>query len=193
MVVINFLRIIMCKLFKIRKDFLRKYKYESIKQFYGNICADIGAGTGWFSDYLNKNGHQTIPLDVVDKSESGVKVKVFDGSKIPLLSKSVDTSLFLFVLHHTNSQIQLLREAIRISRKYIIIGEDIVESKLDALLGNIHLNTSPWAKGNSFRSEIGWLRLFRKLKLKVVKTVRIPCDVYPVYPVTRCIFVLEVV
>lgn len=183
----------MCKIFSVRYDFFRKYKYDSIKEFYGKICADIGAGTGWFSYHLLARGHKIIPLDVVDKAESGISIKLFDGKKIPLLNKSVDTSMFLFVLHHTNNQIQLLREAIRVSKKYIIIGEDIVETKFDAMLANIHLNTSPWAKGNNaFRSERGWLRLFEKLKLKVVKTVKIPCETYPVYPVTRCIFVVEV-
>lgn len=182
----------MCKLFDIRNDFLRSYKYDSIKQYYGKVCADIGSGTGWFSDFLMRKGHKSIPLDVVDKSETGMRIKLFDGKKIPLLTKSVDTSLFLFVLHHTNSQVQLIKEAMRISKKYIVIGEDIIESRFDAVLGNIHLNTSPWAKGNTFRSEKGWLRLFRQLKLRVVKTVRIPCQAYPVYPVTRCIFVLEV-
>lgn len=193
MVIINFLRIVICKILSIRRDFFRSYKYDSIKEYYGKVCADIGAGTGWFSKYLISRGHQTIPLDVVDRSEAGVNIKLFNGRKLPLLNKSVDTSLFLFVLHHTNSQIQLLREAIRVSRKYIVIGEDMVENRFDEMLGNIHLNTSPWAKGqDSFRSEKGWLKLFKKLKLRVVKIVKIPCEVYPVYPVHRRIFVLEV-
>jgi hypothetical protein len=141
---------------------------------------------------LKKNGHSVSPIDVVDKSVNGLTIEQFDGQNIDKPDNSVCTSIFMFVLHHTNTQVELLKEASRVTRDHIIIAEDIVESKWDLMMGNIHLNTSPWAKGNdSFRSKQGWLDLFSELDLEVVEIRDIPVHVYPVYPVNRTIFVLK--
>lgn len=153
---------------------------------------DIGAGTGRFSLYLQDRGHTVAPLDVVDKSVTGLDIETFNGYSIDSTDNSFDTSILMFVLHHTNTQVELLKEASRVSRNYIIIAEDIVETSWDKMVGNIHLNTSPWARGDdSFRTKQGWLDLFEELNLEVIEVNDIPVDVYPVYPVNRAVFVLK--
>lgn len=174
-------------------DYFLKFKYDLLKKFYGTSCLDIGAGTGRFSKYLKNQGHHVIPVDVVDKSKVDLGFKIYDGKTLPLQDKYVDTSILMFVLHHAQNQLELLNEAIRVTKKYIIIGEDVMENVVDKILGGIHLNTSPWSKAvNSFHTEKDWINIFCLMKLKLVHVVRIPKYIYPVYPVSRSIYVLEV-
>ena len=188
----NLLRVLFEKIRGSDQDFFLSHKYECIKSYYGNTCLDIGAGTGRFSKFLVEQGHKVTLVDVVDKRKVDLDLITFNGKDLPVNDNSFDTSLFMFVLHHTDTQIELLKEAVRVTKKYIIIGEDIIESRFDKMLGNIHLNTSLWAKGSdSFKSQKRWENVFKNLGLQIVKKVQIPKNVYPIYPVNRIIFVLK--
>lgn len=178
-----------------KKDYFLHYKYELIKQYYGTKCLDIGAGNGSYSKFLRGKEHQVTSIDVVDKSdeERNHNIRLFNGQDIPYRDNAFDTSLLMFVLHHTNMQQELMSDCIRVTRNYIIIAEDVIQNKFDALLGSIHLNTSPWDKGNdSFRSHNQWRDFFLKNNLELVETVTISRWAYPVYPVARKIYVLKV-
>ena len=187
-------QILFNKLRKKKIDFFLHYKYSQIREYYGRKCLDIGSGTGRFSKFLKQMGHRVRSIDVVDKSEfKDLRTTVFDGKFIPFGNKVFETSILMFVLHHTDHAIELLKECIRVTSKRIIIGEDIMITECDRIYGNVHLGTSPWSKSrNGFKTDIGWRSLFTKLNLKIVETVEIPRSVYPVYPVLRKIYVLEV-
>lgn len=188
----NLFKVLFEKIRGSNHDFFLPQKYDFIKPYYGNTCLDIGAGTGRFSQFLAGQGHKVTLVDVVDKRKVDLDLIQFNGKDLPVDDNSFDTSLFMFVLHHTDTQIELLKEAKRVTKQYIIVGEDIVESKFDKALSNIHLNTSPWARGNdSFKNEEQWEKVFDDLELTIVERVRIPRNVYPIYPVNRVIFVLE--
>ena len=153
----------------------------------------MGCGYGEFSKYLSDQGHKVCCLDVKDEFRYDLPFEVFDGKHLPVDEKIVDTSCFHFVLHHTDNQESLLKEAIRCTREYLIITEDVIFNKLDKALGNIHLNTSPWARGHdSFRTDENWEKLFQSLGLKIVEKVNIPRNVYPIYPVHRIVYVLQI-
>ncbi|MEP1094374.1 MAG: class I SAM-dependent methyltransferase [Cyclobacteriaceae bacterium] len=191
------LKIILILLNKIRKqktDFFLSYKYSKIRENYGTKCLDIGSGTGRFAKFLLSRGHEVKAIDVVDKSEHpDLGMKIYDGKSIPFGNKQFDTSVLMFVLHHTDHVRELLKECIRVTQKTIVIGEDIMMNRIDRVLGNIHLGTSPWSKSTKgFRTDRSWQKLFSFYNLKVVRTVMIPRCTYPVYPVIRKIYVLEV-
>lgn len=194
MVILKVIKILLNKIRKQKIDFFLSYKYADIKEFYGKCCLDIGSGSGRFSKFLKRKGHDVSAIDVVDKSEfPDLEMKVFDGKSIPFNNKQFDTSILMFVLHHTDHAKELLKECIRVTKKKIIIGEDIMISHIDRILGNIHLGTSPWSKSsNGFKSDSAWQQLFVNYNLKLVKTITISRCVYPVYPVQRKIYVLEV-
>ncbi len=155
-------------------------------------CLDIGAGYGHFSQFLYENNHDVISIDVTNKFQYNNDFRLFNGKQIPLENEEVNTSIFMFVLHHTNDQIELLKEACRVTKDHIIIGEDIMNTSFDRIFGNIHLNTSPWAKSkNLFHSNEEWDKIFKSLNLKIIKTIKIPRSTYPIYPVNRNIFVLK--
>jgi len=189
---INFLFFLYTKLFRKNYDHFISHKYETIKKYYGQNCLDIGAGYGHFSAFLHENGHNVTAIDVTNKFQHKLNFIQFDGKSIPLKDNEVDTSIIMFVLHHTDNQMELLEETCRVTQGYIIIGEDIMKSAVDKVFGNIHLNTSPWAKSNNlFHSTDKWMKIFLELKLELVQTVIIPRNTYPVYPVNRSIFVLK--
>lgn len=168
------------------------HKYCPIKEFYGSKCLDVGAGSGTFSEYLRKQNHQVSSVDIIDHPEAN-DVHVFNGKDIPFADDSFNTSILMFVLHHTNDQEKLLKDVIRVTTDHIIVAEDIVYNLFDRLLGAIHLNSSPWSKAQkSFRTHTGWLKFFDQLELELVDIVKIPRWSKPYYPVVRKIYVLKV-
>ena len=194
MIIIKIFRILFSKIRDQKTDFFLRYKYFEICKNYGRKCLDIGAGTGRFAKFLLNRGHRIKAIDVVNKSEHPeLNLRVFNGKSIPFRNKEFDTSILMFVLHHTDHAVELLKECVRVTSRRIIIGEDIMQCGVDHMLGNIHLGTSPWSKSsNGFKTDRAWIQLFSRLNLRLIDSVEIPREIYPVYPVIRKIYVLEV-
>ena len=193
MYLINFFYVLFNTLLRKKHDHFLSFKYSKIKKFYGEKCLDIGSGYGHFTDFLKSQNHHVFAIDVVDKFKYDHDFSTFNGKEISLEDDAVNTSVLMFVLHHTDDQIQLLKETARVTKDYIIIGEDVMKSRLDKALGKIHLNTSPWSKSSDlFHSLDGWKKIFRDLNLELIETVDIARNIYPVYPVSRNVFVLKV-
>lgn len=192
--IFNFIIVCLHKFFGKTTDFFLNYKYLFLRKYYRKKCLDIGSGTGRFAKYLLDMGHQVKALDIVDKSEfAELGLTLFDGKTIPFEDHAFETSTVMFVLHHTDNQDQLIEECKRVTTKYIIIGEDVIQNDLDKVLGNIHLGTSPWSKSkNGFRTKDEWMAFFQKHQLSLINSISIPRSVYPIYPVFREIFVLKV-
>ncbi len=126
---------------------------------------DIGCGSGAISRILQAS-QDVIPLDVKDWSlYPGIRPLLFDGKSIPLADQSVETALFITVLHHTSKPLTLLLEARRVAR-YVIIVEDVISSSwnrrwtfwVDNLL-NLEFRHHPHANA----SHDDWRRIFRGL------------------------------
>ena len=86
---------------------------------------DVGCGRGELA-YLILRKRQDISLvgiDILDQEKKCIPVKIFDGKTIPYGDFSFDVVTIIDVLHHTNVPLLLLREAKRVSRKYIIIKD----------------------------------------------------------------------
>jgi SAM-dependent methyltransferase len=73
-------------------------------------------------------GHIKIEgIDVLIRPYTHIRVRLFDGEHIPLSEKTVDVVSFVDVLHHTSNARILLREAARVSRRYIVIKDHLRE------------------------------------------------------------------
>ena len=163
---------------------------------------DLGSGTGRLMRWLTSRVElQPTLADVV---EFGNRVGGFPYVRLdhpletPFEDRSFDAVLMLFVLHHVagwEEQEALLGEALRISRRRLILIEDTPLSHADRLF-----NTAwDWAlnlrhgvpKPFSFRTVEGWRRVFRGLGLteRAVETYR------PMWPTLRTyrhtLFVLD--
>lgn len=137
---------------------------------------DIGSGTCHVCNELELRGFDITPIDIKDKSLIGnIHPVVYNGSKIPFSNNSFDVALILTVLHHTINQEEIIREAMRVAKR-IIIMEDVYESRLEKYItyffdciGNFEFKNHP----HSNRTDSGWLIIFERLGLRVTqKTVK---------------------
>jgi SAM-dependent methyltransferase len=83
-------------------------------------------------------------IDVLLREESAIPVAKYDGQSIPHLDDSFDTVLLVDVLHHTDEPMGLLREALRVARRSVLIKDHC----RDGFLAGPTLRFMDWV-GNS--------------------------------------------
>jgi SAM-dependent methyltransferase len=86
---------------------------------------DVGCGDGLL-DYLMLQKRPDLELrgiDVLVREQTLIPVDGFDGLVIPHADASFDVVMFVDVLHHTQDPMGLLREAVRVARKAIVIKD----------------------------------------------------------------------
>lgn len=132
---------------------------------------DIGAGPCSVCLLLKKRGFNPVALDIKDLSMvSEIKPEIFDGKNIPFGDKSFDTALILTVLHHTENQEEIIREAQRTAKKIIII-EDVYSNRFIKYLmffADSFFNLEFKGHPHSNRTDQGWKELFSQLNLKII-------------------------
>ena len=144
----------------------------------GDSVLDIGAGGGWIGKNISvTNGAQVTLLDVEDMNRTDLPLKVYDGRNIPCPDAAFDDSLLLFVLHHCEDSIRVLTEAVRVSRKRIIIFEDTFRTPLEKFFACVNdwISNSPFFISHPFKMNMpfhyrrvaDWEDIFKKLSLKV--------------------------
>jgi SAM-dependent methyltransferase len=86
---------------------------------------DVGCGDGALAALLmQKRRDVTIEgIDVLVRERAHIPVQPFDGSTIPHADKSFDAVMFIDVLHHTDDPMVLLREAVRVARRSILLKD----------------------------------------------------------------------
>ena len=106
--------------------------------------------------------------DRVPASRSNFPVKKVNGTSLDYPSKSFDLVFFSYVLHHAaDDAIQLLRDAHRIARKFVIVTEDPKETHDDYLWAYVH------DKRGTFRGTKEWIDLFSALGFSVVHQAKL--------------------
>lgn len=98
----------------------------------GSSVLDVGTGNGQLAKNIGdrKKDVKVQGVDVLLRDYSHIPVTLFDGSKLPFDDKSFDIVTFVDVLHHTNNAKELLAEALRVSRKLVIIKDHLVSGFL---------------------------------------------------------------
>lgn len=86
---------------------------------------DVGCGDGLLAaKILSKRGDlEIVGLDVLPRAQTHIAVGAFDGSTIPFENESFDVVMFSDVLHHTADPMVLLREACRVSRRFLMLKD----------------------------------------------------------------------
>lgn len=161
----------------------------------GDRLLDVGAGDGEIGRYLEyKYGLSTSAVDIVapenNKWAGGItaraKVDTYDGANLPAPSQSFDVVMFNSVLHHAaNNTPSLLREAQRVSRKWIIVLEDCnitQEAQSEKELTHAKRVSAKLARHDPngiFRRQCDWVRLLERGGRFVVRAVG---EMQPVRP-----------
>lgn len=86
---------------------------------------DVGAGDGMIDSLIMKRRRDlTIRgVDVLVRPDSHIEVEKFDGVTLPYEDQTQHAVMFIDVLHHTLDPVALLREAMRVSKRWIVIKD----------------------------------------------------------------------
>lgn len=151
-----------------------------------SLVLDIGCGDGAIASLIRKQA-PTIRIEGIEfapRPQCLIDCKLFDGATIPDPSASFDVCMLVDVLHHTQNIQRLLAEAARVSRRYVLIKDHLMENWMDF----VTLRFMDWV-GNrphgvvlpyDFQSRKQWERHFSATGLRVVHwTERIPLYPFP--------------
>ena len=138
----------------------------------GDKLLDIGLGNGFVAKEI-KNFYKVYMegVDVVDYNKTDIKNTIYDGIHLPFKDNSFDCILVLYTLHHCTKQFKVLKEAKRVSKKRIIIMEDVYNNNFEKVTTFLHDYISNKRKGVNcpyyFHNKKEWRSIFNKLGLKI--------------------------
>jgi len=114
---------------------------------------DIGCGDGLLLQSLSQKGAIVSGVDISEEGvkkckEKGFDAILFDASteSLPFLDKTFDTVIILDVLEHVYAPEILLAEAVRVSKKHIIISVpnfNSLPARIQVLSGKVPENNLP--------------------------------------------------
>ncbi|PCI30383.1 hypothetical protein COB55_00240 [Candidatus Wolfebacteria bacterium] len=116
----------------------------------GNVL-DVGCGDGLLLDMFKNNMSEGVDISeegIKKCTAKGIKTSLCDFSKdpLPFSENEFDYVIMLDVLEHLYSPEYLLREAHRVSKKYIVISVPNFSSlpaRVQTLLGRVPENNTP--------------------------------------------------
>jgi SAM-dependent methyltransferase len=95
----------------------------------GSSLLDVGCGDGSLAQLLVER-HPDISVEGVDvllRRNPRMPIKLFDGTNLPYSASSFDGVMLIDVLHHTRDPLPLLREALRVSRRFLVVKDHLLE------------------------------------------------------------------
>ena len=133
---------------------------------------DIGCGDGTIAGRIAELRPDISIQGVEFLVRPGCKIECrsFDGLTLPYPNASFDVCLFVDVLHHTQDPAILLREAVRVTRNFVLLKDHLDENTLD----NVTLCFMDWV-GNrphgvvltyNYQSRKQWAAYFLACGLK---------------------------
>ena len=139
---------------------------------------DIGAGDGLLASHVLavRQDLQWTGVDALARPNARIPVQIFDGRRLPFDDRTFDVALFVDVLHHTDDPMSILREAIRVSRRNVVIKDHLREG----FLAGPTLRFMDWV-GNAgwgvslpynYWTEHQWNRAFGELSLEPTRVER---------------------
>lgn len=194
-------------LFPYRRSYLSKelsgvinatHVIKSSENFLSEISVkvlDIGCSCGRLAKEINKLSPK-IEFEGVDtyiQPETHIKVTQYDGISIPHESSSFNLVTIVDVLHHAEDLEQVVKEASRVSNKYILIKDHFYENELEFRLlkyadyfGNKPYNIDLQYK---YLKLSEWEEIFEKNNLKVIFSKKFKYNFFD--PCNHVTFLLE--
>ncbi len=86
---------------------------------------DVGCGDGWLASLVGRARPEirVSGMDVLVREGTHIPVSGFDGYTLPCEAGSFDAVMMVDVLHHTEDPSVLLREAARVSRRWVLLKD----------------------------------------------------------------------
>jgi alpha-1,6-mannosyltransferase len=131
---------------------------------------EVGSGNGAVTKLLRNAGQRVTPLDIADRSIfPNTNVVLYDGERFPFTDKEFTTCQLITMLHHTPDPEHLVREAMRVADR-IIIMEDIYTDPFQKQLTFIADSIVNWeffGHPHTNRTDAQWRATFDHLGLSV--------------------------
>lgn len=91
----------------------------------GSAVLDVGCGDGLLAHTISENRPDITVrgVDVLLREKTYFQVDKFDGENLPYTENSFDIVMFVDVLHHTEDAMILLREAVRVAKKAVVLKD----------------------------------------------------------------------
>ncbi|ADQ15713.1 class I SAM-dependent methyltransferase [Halanaerobium hydrogeniformans] len=150
-------------------------KFKRINNFLNKDekILDLGAGKCALSFILKKEGYNVTSVDVENLSLTDqIEPIIYDGENLPFADNSFDTVLLLTVLHHIPEPEIVLKEALRVADKVIII-EDVYTNPVQKYLTYFTdslFNFEFIGHPHSNKTDKEWKETFKKLNLSLLYT-----------------------
>jgi ubiquinone/menaquinone biosynthesis C-methylase UbiE len=113
---------------------------------------DIGSGSGELAAQIAKrasDNQRTISIQGAEKHPRGdeaVETIAFDGYTIPVDDGHYDVTILADVVHHEEDYMKLLREAVRVTKRYLIIKDHVA----NGFLAYPRICFMDWAANNPY-------------------------------------------
>jgi SAM-dependent methyltransferase len=162
---------------RLLEAFLRRYAAGQARDVapwvVGPHVLDLGAGEGFVIGALGAG----VAVDVGPFRRAAVPYVVYDGVTLPFRDGTFDTTLLLLTLHHCDPAEAVLDEAVRVTRRRLIVTESVPRTRLDrfwlrALDGRFNRlrHGGRMAAPLAFRTDAAWAALFAARGLVPVAT-----------------------
>jgi SAM-dependent methyltransferase len=130
--------------------------FERIRPYLLGANLNVGSGHGFFSRAARRAGVAMTSLDVSasDEAVDRDELVLYDGEHMPFADGAFDASLAMYVLHHTPDPATVLAEMKRVSRKRVILVEELyrhLPGKLALLVLDYAVNST-----SGLKSRIRW-------------------------------------
>jgi ubiquinone/menaquinone biosynthesis C-methylase UbiE len=117
----------------------------------GDRVLDVGAGDCRLDLLLQRDpGCEVVPVDVADCNRTELPLTLFDGRRLPFADDSFDVVLLVFVLHHAEDPRAVLMEARRVSRRQVIVFEDVNVTWRDRLTFRAFHRWAQWSQNLTY-------------------------------------------
>jgi ubiquinone/menaquinone biosynthesis C-methylase UbiE len=157
----------------------------------------VGDGDGYVSMRIQERTGAIIQgLDILHFKKYRVQripLVIYDGNEIPFTDRSFDISAGVFLLHHCQNYEFTLQEMIRVSKRKLILFEDVFNNRLELtflrFFDTIENRTfsSEMPIPYHFKTILQWKNIFKKLNLKLVYSVQFRALPLPVRNQAFCL------
>ncbi|OIO42394.1 SAM-dependent methyltransferase [Candidatus Pacearchaeota archaeon CG_4_9_14_3_um_filter_35_19] len=135
---------------------------------------DLGSSDGRLTKAISEEVKDTkfIGVDVVVQPETFIPIEKYDGGRIPFKKNYFDCVMLIDVLHHDEEIDEVIKEAKRVSKKYILIKDHYWSNWFDFKILQMadYIGNKPFGVRlpyNFLRME-QWKKIFKSNKLKIL-------------------------
>jgi SAM-dependent methyltransferase len=114
------------------RGYARQQAADVAPHVFGRRVLDLGAGEGYVAAVLGRDASRWVcGVDVGRFRRAPLAYAAYDGARLPFADEVFDTTLLLLTLHHCAAPERVLDEAVRVTRRRLIVTESVYRTRLE--------------------------------------------------------------